>query len=155
LKSSTKDARWSRKAHRYDSLNDQKTFFWESDGGLKEHNFRGSDNQNHWNVLYVLYNKMRFEWDADKNGSNRRKHAGIDFEIASRVFADPNLLTRKDRVVDGEQRWHAIGAVRKAVLLVVHVYREENQNGEEIIRIISARAADPRERRVYLEQAPC
>ena len=38
--------------------------------------------------------------------------------------------------------------------LVVHPYREENPNGEEIIRIISAREADPRERRIYLEQAP-
>jgi uncharacterized DUF497 family protein len=97
---------------------------------------------------------MRFEWDAEKNRSNPRKHGGIDFETASRVFADPNLILRKDRVVDGEQRWHAIGAVRKAVLLRVHVYREENSNGEEIIRIISAREADPRECRVYLEQAP-
>jgi len=35
----------------------------------------------------------------------------------------------------------------------VHVYREENPNGEEVIRIISAREADPRERRIYLEQA--
>jgi uncharacterized DUF497 family protein len=40
------------------------------------------------------------------------------------------------------------------VLLVVHVYLEENPNGEEVIRIISAREADPRERRIYLEQAP-
>ena len=64
-----------------------------------------------------------------------------------------SLMLRKDRVVDGEQRWHGIGAVRKAVLLVVHVYREENPNGEEVIRIISAREADPRERRIYLEQA--
>jgi uncharacterized DUF497 family protein len=83
-----------------------------------------------------------------------KKHAGIDFETASRVFADPNLMLRKDRVVGGEQRWHGIGAVRKAVLLVVHVYREESANGEEIIRIVSAREADPRERRIYLEQAP-
>jgi uncharacterized DUF497 family protein len=99
-----------------------------------------------------MYNSMHFEWGAEKNRSNRTKHAGIDFEIASRVFADPNLVLRKDRVVEGEQRWHAIGAVRKAVLLVVHVYIEENPNGEEVIRIISAREADPRERRVYLEQ---
>jgi uncharacterized DUF497 family protein len=105
-------------------------------------------------VLYVVYNTVRFEWDAEKNRSNRKKHAGIDFETASRVFADPNLIIRKDRVIDGEQRWHAIGAVRKAVLLVVHALREENQSGEEIIRIISAREADPRERRIYLEQAP-
>ncbi len=96
---------------------------------------------------------MRFEWDAEKNRSNQGKHAGIDFETASRIFADPSLILRKDRVVDREQRWHAIGAVRKAVLLVVHVYLEENPNGEEIIRIISAREADPRECRVYLEQA--
>jgi uncharacterized protein len=56
-------------------------------------------------------------------------------------------------VIDGEQRWHGIGAGRKAVLLV-HVYRKENLNGEEVIRIISAREADPRERRIYMEQAP-
>jgi uncharacterized DUF497 family protein len=53
---------------------------------------------------------------------------------------------------DGEGRWHAIGAVWKTVLLVVHVYVEENPDGEEIIRIISAREADPRERSVYIEQ---
>jgi uncharacterized DUF497 family protein len=62
------------------------------------------------------------------------------------------LLLRKDAVIDGELRWHAIGTIGKAVLLVVHLYRED-ENGEEIIRIISAREADPRERRVYLEQA--
>ena len=64
---------------------------------------------------------MRFEWDAGKSRSNQKKHAGIDFETASRVFADPSLMLRKDRVIVGEQRWHGIGAVRKAVLLVVHV----------------------------------
>jgi uncharacterized DUF497 family protein len=101
-----------------------------------------------------MYNSVRFEWDSDKNRSNQKKHAGIDFETASRVFADPNLMLRKDRVIGSEQRWHAIGAVRNAVLVVVHVYREENPNGEEVIRIVSARAADPRERRIYLEQAP-
>jgi uncharacterized protein len=97
---------------------------------------------------------MRFEWDAKKNQSNQKKPAGIDFETASRVFADPGLMLRKDRVIDGEQRWHGIGAVRKAVLPVVHLYREENPNGEEIIRIVSAREADPRERRIYLEKTP-
>jgi uncharacterized protein len=97
---------------------------------------------------------MRFEWDAEKNRSNQKKHAGIDFETASRVFGDSSLMLRKDRVIDREQRWHPIGAVEEAVLLVVHVYREENSNGEENIRIISAREADPRERRIYLEQAP-
>jgi uncharacterized DUF497 family protein len=35
----------------------------------------------------------------------------------------------------------------------VHVYREDEVDGEEIIRIISAREADQRERRIYLQQA--
>ncbi|HEY3743017.1 MAG TPA: BrnT family toxin [Bryobacteraceae bacterium] len=98
---------------------------------------------------------MRFEWDAEKNRSNQNKHSGIDFETASRVFADPDLILRRDRIVDGEQRWHAMGIVWKTVLLVVHVYREEeeNPNEEEVIRIISAREANSQERRVYLEQA--
>ncbi|MBN8734310.1 MAG: BrnT family toxin, partial [Acidobacteria bacterium] len=47
---------------------------------------------------------------------------GIDFELASRALADPDFLLRKDRVVDGEQRWHAIGLVRNSILLVVPVY---------------------------------
>ena len=51
-----------------------------------------------------MYNSMRFEWDAGKSRSNQKKHAGIDFETASRVFADPSLMLRKDRVIDGEQR---------------------------------------------------
>jgi len=56
--------------------------------------------------------------------------------------------------VSGEQRWHAIGAAEGAVLLVVHVYRMENENGEEeSIRIISAREASARERRIYIQQA--
>jgi uncharacterized DUF497 family protein len=39
------------------------------------------------------------------------------------------------------------------VLLVVHVYRREAKNDEEeIIRIISAREANKRERRIYLRQ---
>jgi uncharacterized DUF497 family protein len=104
-------------------------------------------------VLYVMYNSVLFEWEAEKNRLNQKKHAGIDFATASRVFADPSLMLRKDRLVDAEQRWHGIGVVRKAVLLVVHVYLEENHNGEEVIRIISAREADSREIRIYLEQA--
>lgn len=55
--------------------------------------------------------------------------------------------------LDGEQRWHAIGVVEKAVLLIVRVYPEENEIGEEIIRIISARQANQRERRIYIQQA--
>ena len=40
-----------------------------------------------------------------------------------------------------------------AVLLVVHVYRENDENGEETIRIISALEASKREREIYIQQA--
>lgn len=65
----------------------------------------------------------------------------------------PYVILKYDRVIEGEQRWHAIGAVSAALLLVVHGYREDEANGEEIIRIISAREANQRERRIYFQQA--
>ena len=96
---------------------------------------------------------MRFEWDNAKNRINQRKHGGLAFESAALVFDDPNVIFYKDRIVSGEQRWHAIGAVETAVLLVFHVNRLESADGEEeIIRIISAREASQRERRIYVQQ---
>ena len=67
-------------------------------------------------MLYITYNTMRFKWDSAKDRSNQEKHDGIDFELASRIFGDPNLVIEKDRVADGEQRWHGIGMVQRGVL---------------------------------------
>jgi uncharacterized protein len=101
---------------------------------------------------------VRYEWDESKNLLNRRKH-GVSFELAALVFEDERCLIGPDRIdgLTGEQRWHAIGAVRMesravAVLLVVHAYREDYY-GEEIIRIVSARAAEEHDVRRYQEQA--
>lgn len=102
---------------------------------------------------------MRYEWDEAKNLRNQRKHDGISFELASLVFEDERCLVYADRI-DGktdEQRWHAVGLAQLepaagTVLLVVHVYREDH-HGEEIIRIVSARAAEKHEIRRYQEQA--
>jgi uncharacterized DUF497 family protein len=60
---------------------------------------------------------MRFEWDERKNRINPSKHDGLDFETAARVFNDPKIALAKDCIVEGEQRWHAIGAVSGALLL--------------------------------------
>ena len=73
------------------------------------------------------------------------------------VFEDEYCLVAPDRVdhSTGERRWHAIGMVQFAaelILLVVHAYRE-NDHGEEIIRIISARRAKKHDVRRYREQA--
>ncbi len=74
------------------------------------------------------------------------------------VFDDERRVISVDRVDEtGEQRWHALGAVTvrpgiAAVLLVVHAYSEES-DGEETIRIISARRAGKNDFRRYQEQA--
>ena len=82
-----------------------------------------------------------------KNRINQRKHDGLAFETAALVFNDPLTLFRRDRIAEGEQRWHAIGSALGAVLLVVPVYRVEDTNDEEEnIRIIPAREANRRER---------
>jgi len=101
---------------------------------------------------------MRYEWDERKNLRHQQLH-GISFEAASLVFEDQGCLVYPDRIDrnTGKQRWHAPGAISiqfgyAAVLAVVHVYREE-QHGEEIIRIISARAAEKSELRRYRRQA--
>lgn len=96
---------------------------------------------------------MRFAWDVGKERRNLRKH-GLDFSFAVAVFADPWAVTLLDRIVDGEERWHTIGAVAAGpvfkVLLVVHTYPEPDD--ETSIRVISLRQADARERRRYEEQ---
>src|SRR6266542_3768270 len=99
---------------------------------------------------------MHYEWDEEKNRLNQRLH-GISFEMAALAFEDKRCLVGLDRIDEiGEQRWHAIGTARierdvSVVLLVVHVYREET-DGEEIIRIISARKAEKNDIRRYQEQ---
>jgi uncharacterized protein len=90
---------------------------------------------------------MIFEWDDRKNQRNRAKH-GVSFEAATLVFEDSHAIGMLDHV--GEGRWRTVGMpAGVVVLLVVHTYREEG--GEEYIRIISARKATPRERRIYEE----
>ncbi len=106
--------------------------------------------------IFVVHSRMRirFEWDPAKAASNWRKH-GVSFETAIRAFADPFALTDHDRFEGGEQRWLTVGAVEGYLILVVaHTIREEDEDGlpVEIIRIISARAADRKERRRYEQE---
>ncbi len=56
-------------------------------------------------------------------------------------------LVRFDRNEDGEERWHALGLAAGVVLLiVVHTYPDGD---DEVIRLVSARRATKRERKVY------
>jgi uncharacterized DUF497 family protein len=94
--------------------------------------------------------KARFDWDPNKAASNLRKH-GVSFQTAVLVFADPNALVMQNRVEKGEERWQAIGVVEGLFMLVVaHTVRE--RDGIEVIRIISTRRANRREKRRYEEE---
>ena len=90
---------------------------------------------------------VRFEWDETKNRVNTVKH-GVGFDEARKVFSDPHMIIHEDRVVEGDERLHAIGYVDR-VLLVVHTVREAGLGA--IIRIVSARKATPAERNLYEE----
>lgn len=93
---------------------------------------------------------MRWTWDPEKERANRRKH-GLRFETAQRVFEDPLAMSRQDAHPDG-RRWHTVGLIGPAVVLVVHTWPEPDPaTGGEVGRIISARKATRLERRAYEE----
>jgi uncharacterized DUF497 family protein len=91
---------------------------------------------------------MRYEWDENKNKLNQQKHS-ISFEEAKEVFDDPLQISKLDkRFSYFEERWITIGSTSKhKVLVVANLFFTED--GEEIIRIISARKANKQERKSY------
>lgn len=88
---------------------------------------------------------MRFEWDPEKDRANRQKH-GIGFDEASQLFAvgDDYLELFDAAHSTTEDRFIAIGAIRRGIVLVVWTERDEG-----VTRIISARFATSRERGLY------
>ena len=92
---------------------------------------------------------MRCEWDEAKNRRNLAKHK-ISFETAKLAFEDPHALSLQDCMVAGEERWQTLGMIGDGiVVLVAHTYWEND--GEEVVRIISARKATKPERKAYEE----
>lgn len=92
--------------------------------------------------------ELHIEWDSSKADANRRKHK-LSFETASRVFADPLALTKFDRIENGEIRWKTLGAVDGLLVVVVAHTMSVAADGDEVIRIISARRAEPKEKKRY------
>ena len=90
--------------------------------------------------------ELSFEWDANKDESNLRKH-GISFEDAKTVFYDENAILFHDPDhSDEEDRFILLGVSLKIqVLVVCHCLRDE----ESVVRIISARRADRDEEKDY------
>ena len=90
-------------------------------------------------------NSLNFEWDEQKNSTNKKKH-GVSFEEAKTVFSDEfaRLIPDPDHS-EGEERFILMGVSSKFRLLVVC----HGERSSDIIRIISARKADKSERKQY------
>ncbi len=87
-----------------------------------------------------------FEWDDEKAAANAEKH-GVTFTEARSVFRDPFAIELlDDREDHNEDRYILIGMSTASVLVVVYTERNDRN------RIISARKAEPNERRFYHEQ---
>ena len=93
--------------------------------------------------VYSTLDGQRFVWDSDKAASNSSRH-GVRFELAREVFLD-QLARYEDASPWEEARQACIGlASDYRLLYVVHVVWEG-----DVLRLISARLAEPAERRRY------
>ena len=89
--------------------------------------------------------ELEFTWDPVKAAQNLADH-GVSFEAARDAFKDPFALEWLDDRDDyGEARYVIIGMVEERLLYVAYTMRGET------IRLISARGAEPHERRQYHE----
>jgi uncharacterized DUF497 family protein len=90
--------------------------------------------------------EMEFEWDENKNKSNKLKH-GIGFEDATKIFDDERRIEHQDFRQDyGEDRWKTIGQILGIIFSVTYTLRAR------MIRLIYARRASQKERDLYENQ---
>jgi hypothetical protein len=87
---------------------------------------------------------MRFDWDPAKDRANRVKH-GLGFHEAKALFSsDVDYLEIFDEThSDEEERFIAIGPIRRGIVVVVYMERVE-----DVIRI-SAPFATTQERELF------
>ena len=89
---------------------------------------------------------VKFEWDQAKAKSNLKKH-GVSFEEAKSAFYDDLAVQFYDETPNEEERFILLGMSNLSrILVVVHC---ERGDGNEILRIISARKATKNEQYHY------
>lgn len=84
---------------------------------------------------------MSFEYDPQKSTANLEKH-GIDFDVAQRLWGDPDLLEVPAKTID-EPRWLVVGKIEGKHWSAVITYRQET------IRLISVRRSRQEEIELY------
>jgi uncharacterized DUF497 family protein len=89
-------------------------------------------------------NNMKFEWDPQKNRTNRLKHK-IDFESAKRLWEDPDRIEiRAPHPI--ENRYILIGKMGECLWSTVYTLRGE------AVRIISVRRSKKQEIKLYEQE---
>lgn len=88
---------------------------------------------------------VRVSWDHAKNLANQKKH-GVSFEEASVLFrSGVDYLERFDEDrSDDEDRFIAIGPIRRGLVMVVWTERDG-----DVVRIVSARWATRNEQALF------
>jgi uncharacterized DUF497 family protein len=95
---------------------------------------------------------LNFDWDDKKSEKNLKDPSrGFDFQTAANAFFDEWRIGGFNRFEDGEVRLQIIGRVEGVGVIQV-VYTVRSKNGEQGIRIISARYASRKEREAYLKK---
>ncbi|MCL2720967.1 MAG: BrnT family toxin [Treponema sp.] len=85
---------------------------------------------------------LEFEWCTEKERLIAEKH-GLDIEKVKQIFEDPFRIVQYDIEHSGlENRWQILGKVN-GILFAVYTERDEK------IRIVTARKATSKERRIY------
>ena len=109
--------------------------------------------QTEYEEIKLQLEGMLFTWDDEKEKINIRKH-GIDFTIAASVFFDAYADCEVNSFdgATGEERFSITGWFAGKVMFIVYVERV-TVNGNDIIRIISAREATRKEKMRYANGA--
>ena len=89
---------------------------------------------------------MRFEWDAEKDAANQKKH-GLSFDEAKELFLSGVWYAEFFDERHVEPRFVAVGPITSGVIAVICTIRKQ-----DLVRIISARYATDRETKRYQEE---
>lgn len=88
---------------------------------------------------------MRYNWDEEKAAANEINHDGVSFEDAKVAFKDFHAVEFYDEGHSYEEhRFNLIGLSQRGLILVVFT-----EPADDLIRIISARLAEPAEKEMY------
>jgi len=95
-------------------------------------------------IIDFLARCVGFEWDTGNLTKSQQKHDVSPSECEQIFFNHPLVVARDERHSDQEDRFFALGQTDAGRLLfVVFVVRKD------IIRVISARIMNRKERKVY------